>query len=163
MGSLQQLISAINEVALAQNVGNYHDEVRGGYSLGKNTVESFEEFTEVIADYYNFHFTRCVSHGGSLSRTEAAGRAKKLLTQQYRRQGGDIISAYNDAHDGTNGGLRIILDIIADLLKAESVELYIMDQFERYVTPNSWEMKVDIISQLIEQLGPYLSPSIQAD
>ena len=71
--------------------------------------------------------------------------------------------AYNDAHDGTNGGLRAILDIIAEGLKAESVEDHIRDVFDRYVAPNSWSQKVSIIRQFIQHCGIFLSSSIRSD
>ena len=160
MGSLESLLTAVEELAIARNVGIPHDNARGGYALSKNTVGSFEEFTDVIADYYNHHVSRCVMHGGRLSRTEAAGRAKEILEQEYKRQGGNIITAYNDAHDGTNGGLRVVLDRLAEQLKAESVERYMRDTFDRYVTPNSWEDKVEIIRQFIARCGLDLSSSI---
>ena len=163
MSPIQNLLSAINEISIARNVANVHDEVRMRYSLGRNTIGSFNEFTDIISDYYIYHFTSCVAMGGTLSRTEAAGRAKEILTQEYRRRGGDINSAYNDAHDGTNGGLRVILDILADRLKAESVERYLRDQFDRFVAPNSWEQKVEIIRQFIAHCGAQLSHSIRTD
>ena len=47
------------------------------------------------------------------------------MESEYKRQGGNLMSAYKDANDGTNGGMRIILDAIADHLKEESVERYI--------------------------------------
>jgi hypothetical protein len=163
MGSLESLLAATDELAIATNVGTPHDEARMQYPLHKNTVESFEEFTDQIADYYNYHVSQCVVHGGHLSRTEAAGRAKRILEQEYRRQGGNIITAFNDAHDGTNGGLRIILDKIAEQLKAESVELHIRDAFDRYVEPTSWEQKVAIMRQFIAMFGRQLASSIRAD
>ena len=33
----------------------------------------------IICHYYNYHFTRCISHGASLTAAEASGRAKTLL------------------------------------------------------------------------------------
>ena len=163
MGSIENLLSAMDELALARNVAIPHDEARMNYSPGRNTVGSFDEFTDVIADYHNYHIGQCVIHGGFLSRTEAAGKAKKILEQEYRRQGGNTITAYNDAHDGTNGGLRVVLDRIAEHLKAESVELYIRDAFDRYVAPNSWEQKVDIMRQFLARFGHHLSSSIRVD
>ena len=163
MGSLESLEAALDELAIAKNVTNPHDEARMHYSLSKNTVEGFEEFADVITDYFNYHYSRCVVPGGVMSRTEAAGRAKEILEKEYRRQGGNIITGYNDAHDGTNGGLRVIFDKIAEQLKAESVERYIRDAFDRYVTPNSWEQKLDIIRQFIVQYGHLLPSSIRAD
>jgi hypothetical protein len=163
MSSLEYLLAAIDELAIARNVGIPHDEARMHYALRKNSVSDFGEFTEVIADYYSHHVSQCVMHGGYISRTEAAGRAKEILEQEYRRQGGNIVSAFNDAHDGTNGGLRLVLDRLAEALKTESVGRYIRDAFDRYVEPNSWEQKVDIMRQFIARFGHVLSSSIRAN
>jgi len=163
MGSLEYLLAAIDELAIARNVGIPHDEARMRYALRRNTVSDFGEFTEVIAGYYSHHVSHCVMHGGYISRTEAAGRAKEILEQEYRRQGGNIVSAFNDAHDGTNGGLRLVLDRLAEALKTESVGRYIRDAFDRYVEPNSWEQKVDIMRQFIARFGHLLSSSIRAN
>lgn len=163
MGTLEDLLSMTDELAIARNVSIAHDEARMQYSLRKNTVSNYAEFAEEITDYYNHHVSRCVLHGGYLSRTEAAGRVKQALEQDYRRQGGNLMTAFNDAHDGTNGGLRVVLDRIAESLKAESVERYIREAFDRYVIPNSWEQKVDIMRQFIARFGHLLSSSIRAD
>jgi len=163
MSSIDSLLSELDERTIAQRIGILHDEARMRYSLMSNTVRSFDEFTSIITDYYTKHFSICVSHGGSLSMSEAASRAKELLEREYRRRGGDIVSAYNDAHDGLHGGVRGVLDVIAEGLKAESVERYIRDAFDRYVAPNSWEQKVEIIRQFIAQCGIHLDSSIQTD
>lgn len=163
MGSLGSLLSELDEMAVARNVGIPHDEARMNYALRRNTVGSFDEFTDIVADYYNHHVSRCVVRGGNLSRTEAAGRAKEILESEYRRQGGNTITAYNDAHDGTNGGLRVVLDRIAEKLKAESVERYVREAFDRHIAPNSWEQKVDIMRQFLSRFGTQLSSSIRID
>jgi len=163
MSSIKNLLEELDERTIAQRIGIPHDEARMRYSLRSNTVGNFDEFTRQIADYYTAHFTACITHGGSLSASEAASRAKELLEREYRRRGGDIVTAYNDAHDGTNGGLRLILDTIAEGLKAESVERYIRDAFDRYVGPNSWEGKVEIIRQFIAQCGVHLASTIRTD
>ena len=163
MGTIERLLSEIDELYISKNVSIRHDEARMSYSLDKNTVGSYEDFTHVIADYYNHHFSRCVMHGGYLSHTEAAGRAKEILEQVYRRQGGNILTAYNDAHDATNGGLRVVLDKMAERLKEESVERHIRQAFDSFVALNSYEQKVDIMSQFMARYGHLLSSSIQAD
>ena len=160
MNSLKNLITAIEEQAVTRRIGIPHDEARMRYSLQSNTVGSFQEFTSIIAEYYNYHFSQCISHGGSLSRTDAIGRAKEILEQAYRSDGGDLNTAYKDAHDGTNGGLRVILDRIAEYLKTESVERYIREAFDRFVEPNSWEQKVEIMRQFIARYGHQFSSSI---
>ena len=162
MPSITGLLNDLDERTIAQRVGIPHDEARMRYTLRFNTVENFDEFSRVIADYYNHHFSTCVSHGGHLSLSENASRAKELLEREYRRRHGDIVTAFNDAHDGTNGGVRMVLDVIAEGLKAESVERYTRDAFDRHVAPNSWEDKVEIIRQFISYCGSFLSSSISS-
>jgi hypothetical protein len=149
MYTIDSLCAALDEVAIARNVGIAHDEARAGYGLKKNIVGNFDEFNDLIADYYSYHINRCVVQGGSLAKFEAAGRASEILERDYRRQGGNIMSAYKDAHDGTNGGMRIILDVIAERLKEESVERYIRQVFNQHVDPTSWDQKVEIITAFV--------------
>jgi hypothetical protein len=162
MATINNLLSALDEREIARCVAVPHDQARIEYHLSLNTVGNFGQFSDEISDYYNHHHTRCVSHGGTFGRDDAYGKAKELLEKEYRKKRGDIVSAFNDAHDGTNGGMRVVLDTIAESLKAEAVENYITSIFDRYVTPNSWEDKVSIISQFISCFGPYLPSSIIA-
>jgi len=157
------LISELDERNIAQKIGIQHDEARMRYNLARNTVGGFEEFSGTIGNFLNHQMSACISLGGSMPLGQAASRAKELVDREYQRRGSDIVGAYNDARDGTNGGLRAILDIIADGLKAESVELYIRDAFDRHVSPNSWTKKVEIIRQFIDYCGNHLSSSIRRD
>jgi hypothetical protein len=163
MGSLENLLTAMDEVTIAKSVCIPHDEARMQFSLTKNTVDSYGEFAEVISDYCIYHVSRCVVHGGYLSRRSAAGQAKKLLEQEHSPRGGSGITAYNDAHDGTNGGLRVVIDKLAEQLKTEAVEWYIRDVFDKYVDPSSWEQKVEIIRQFLNRYGHLLSSTIRVD
>ena len=113
--AIHSLLAELDERTIAQKIGIPNDEVRMRFSLPSNTVSSFDEFTRIIGDYYNTHFTACISNGGNLSTSEAASRAKELIENEYRRRNGDIVTAFNDAHEGTNGGLRYILDIISEV------------------------------------------------
>lgn len=162
MSTIDSLCDTLDEVAIAGNVGNGHDNARGAYSLKINTVSSFAEFNDRIADYYSYHIGRCVVQGGRLAHFEAAGRASEILESEYKRHGGSLQSAYRDANDGTNGGMRIILDVIADRLKEESVERYTRHAFNRYVDPTSWPQKVEIIRQFIDRNRHILGSSIDA-
>jgi hypothetical protein len=159
MATIDNLLTALDERTIAQRVG-IHDEARLRYPLRSNTVDSFDQFRAIIADYYNYHFTACVSHGGRLSGGEDYVRAKEVLEREYRRRRGDIVSAFNDAHAGTNGGMRSILDILTENLKAEAVGHYVTDAFDRYVAPNSWPQKVELIRQFMASCGYLLSSSV---
>jgi len=163
MSILSSLLAALDEREIARRIAIPADEARMTFHLHSNTVRSFDEFSDIIGDYYNHHFTRCISRGGSLSRAEAGGRAKEILEREFRRRRGNIVSAFNNAHAGTSGGLRVVLDTIAEGLKAESVQRYVREMFDRHVSPNSWESKVELIRQFVAACGEYLSSSIRAD
>ena len=161
--AIASLIQALDERTIARSVGIAHDEARMNYRLASNTVSDFDEFSRIIGDYYAYHHGRCVAVGGRLSSADATGHAKRILEQAYRRQNGDVTSAFNDARDGVNRGLSGVLDIMAESLKAEAVENYIREAFDRHVTPNSWEQKVEIIREFIQKFGIHLSSAIKAD
>jgi hypothetical protein len=163
MPAIMDILEELDERTIAREVGIPHDEARMRFPLQTNTAVSFPEFEDVIAQYFDYHHGHCVACGGRLSRAEAAGRAKEILEKEYRRRHGDLVTAYNDAHDGTNGGMRAILDMIAEALKAESVERYTRDVFDRRVAPNDYEAKVAIIREFMERCGPYLSRAVQAN
>ena len=163
MPSIKNLLAELDDKYIAQKVAKFHVHAIAHYPLKQDKVKSFDEFSWVIGDYYNYHFTTCVSNGGKLSLTEAVGRAKEILKQEYRRRGRDIVSAFYDAQNETNDGLYGILNVIAEGLKAEAVERWITEVFDRHVAPNSWEQKVDIIRQFIAYCGPAFSSSIEAD
>ena len=162
MATINILLSALDEIEIARQVAVDHDEARMQYHLSSNTVADFSQFSDLITNYYNYHHAKCISHGGTFGHDDAYGKAKELLENEYRKKRGDIVSAFNDAHDGTNGGMRVVLDTIAESLKARAVENYVTSLFDRYVKPNSWEDKVSIISQFITYSGQYLSSSIVA-
>ena len=162
MAVINSLMAELDETTIARHVGIPHDTARMQYGLNSNTVRSFYEFKNIITSYYNYHYTTCVSRGGRLSESEAYGKAKELLEREYRKRNGDLVSAFNDGNLGLNGGMRSVLDTIADGLKAEVVERYMTDVFDRYVAPNSWENKVDMIRQFISYCGSMLSSSVVA-
>lgn len=163
MAAIDNLMAELDERRIAQMIGGAHDNARARFPLRRNTVESFDEYEAVLGEYLNGQFSMCVTHGGSLPRADAVSRAKEIIEREYRRRNGDIVSAYNDAHDGTNGGLRAQLDTICDALKNESIERYIRDAFDRHVRPNAWPEKVAMIRALISRFGNLLGSSIQAD
>ncbi len=164
MSRIGALLGELEERELAQRVGIPHDEARMRFSLTRNTVRTYDEFGTVLGNYVNHDRATCVPDAGRLPAYKAQGKAKRLLEQEYRKKKGkDLRTAFSDAHDGTNGGLRVVLDILADALKAESVEYYMRYVFDRYVAPSSWGEQVEIIRQFIARCGIDLSASVRAD
>lgn len=162
MAAIDNLLEALAPKTIAREVTIRHDNARVQYQLRTSTVSNWREFEAVIADYYAYHYTTCVAVGAKLFRDTALGDAKALIERQYQnnRSGGSITTAFDDAHDGTNGGLRGILDIIADSLKNMATTHYMRGVFDRYIAPNDFDAKVSILRQLFARLDPSLLASI---
>jgi len=152
MGSLDWILAKLNELYIAKHVTGPHDEARASFAVGRNTVDSMNEFTDIIRRYYEYHFSKCISFGGQLSAAEAEGAAKQILETKYGKGREGLVAAYNDARYGTNGGLRVIIDTICDHIKAQSMERHIRKVFDDEISLNSWEDRVEIIRQLFSHL-----------
>lgn len=161
MSQIDELVHSLLDTTMAQRVTLAHDDARERYHPPSLTVPNWRAFEDVIADYYRFHYGLCVAAGAALSRAYALGKVKELLEREYRRRRSDIMGAFADAMEGTNGGLRAVLDSISEGLKAESVQFYVQNQFDSRVAPNCFEAKVEIIRQFIERFGAQLGDTIQ--
>jgi len=154
--SVRAMISELDERFIAGKVARLHDEARLSFPLRSNTVNSLAEFTDVISRYTQHHYDRCVARG--LSRVQAAGKAKEILDRALHRQGGDQWSALADAKDGTNGGMRAVLDIICDSLKEEAIEYHIRDVFDRYLPAavEDWQGRKRMVAAFLAYCEPVL-------
>ena len=163
MVSYDSLARALDEREIADRVAIPHDDVRARYALPKNRVATFGEFTEWITSYYIYHYTTCVAPGAHLNRADAASEAKNVLESQLRRGEGDINTYFVRARDGLDGGMRVVIDTLAEGLKGRAVTNYVRHVFDQHVSPESFKDKVEIIRQFIRSCGPQLSASIRAD
>lgn len=164
MSRSTSLLQAMDDRTIAQRVTWLHDEVRMRFPLRSNTTNDFGSFEQIIGDYTSYHYKECISRGGTLSPGEARSMAKGILEREYQRRRGNIVTAFNDARYGTNGGLRHILDIIADALKAQSVEHYLRDILDHIgASPDSWSEKVSLVRDFIVEYGAFLGPDIRPE
>ncbi len=160
--SIQALLSELSERTIAQRVTNSHDQARLDYHPRSNIVKSWQEFEDIIADYMQYLYARCVTGGGRIGRSQAAGRAKEIINETYHRQGGDSTSAFRDCQEGVNSGLRGVLDILCDSEKEQAVRYYSRAVFDRYLPPDDWERRKVYVSEFIRHCGvalPGIDPS----
>jgi len=162
MDPVNEILFALTDREVARVIGVPYDEVRIAHRLPSNVVGSYAEFADRIGSFFNEVFTRCVAHGGRLTHDDAVQRARRILEDEFRREGG-IVAAYNHANTGTEGGMRMILDRLVDAMKNEAIEDYVRSVFERYFAPNDWPQKVEISRQLIASLGLHLAPELHGN
>jgi len=156
MSKFLRLSRALDERTIAK-IGITFDIEREKYIPSSPTPRDFNAFITENGRFYNQIYSKCVSRGGRLSTTEAYIRSKEIIERNHQRQGGNIVTAFNNACDN---GYRNTFDIITDSLKGVQIERYIEGVLDSYVAPNSWEEKVEIIRQFIAHCGPHLSRSL---
>ena len=152
MSTLDKIMEELDEIYIVKHITQKHDEARMNYRLSSITVISDQEFDSVIGDYYNYHHSKCVAPGAKLSDADAKSRAKEIVFGAYRNQRKDKLQAYADGKNGTNGGMREILDIILNGMKYQAVESHMRDVIDRYVSPSGFDEKVSIVRQLLGQI-----------
>lgn len=147
MSVIQQIRQRLEPEAIAREVQLTHDRARIQFRLERVTVDSMEEFTAVIGDYYNHHIQQTT--GSRLPNFEAQERAKEIVVKVY----GSLLSGYDRAHTGLHGGLHKLLDALSDKLKTDASRRYIQNVIDTYVAPNNWEEQKRIVSDLVPLLG----------
>lgn len=160
MPTLKRMLEELRPEAIAEAVGQAHDAARSGYRLDSNVVSDFREFEDEIETYYRHHYRMAVDGGADLGRVECLGRAKELIDKTYRRKGRNLMAAYRNASAGLDGGLRGVLDLIADGLKEESVERRVRDVLDRYMSPDDPDEKIDVVAQILEEFHHLLPDHI---
>lgn len=159
MPSINRLLEELDEVTMAQRVTHRHDEARMSFPLQANTVSDTRQFERILGEYVNHHLQYC--SGGQVPGFEAVSRAKQILDRSGRDGGGTLLNALDDAKHGTNGGLRRVLDRLADALREEAMYHYVTDVFDRHVSIDSFDQRVEIIRQFISRFGRALSPAVR--
>jgi hypothetical protein len=162
MNVAQELVAAVGEQNIARQVLRPFDDAVMQYRPpGPSNVTTFEEYEDHIGAFYNYLFSRCIAHGGTLPPDVASVRAKEIIEQESRRHGGDIVSAFNDARDGTNNNSILAQrGMIAENLKREAASNFVRAVFDHFVKPCSYQDKVQVISAVMAVYGPFLGDDI---
>ena len=162
MTIINNLMKELDEGTIARQIGSKHDNARTQYQLRTNIVDNYQSFIDLITDYYNYHFQQ-VYQCGPLSPADAEGKAKAMVNQAYRQNRGDIMSAFREARENINGGMRRVLDAICDAMKGEHIEQYIENVFDRYSDPEDFDTMTEILHQFCQKYGDHFGSILQID
>jgi len=154
MKVLNKILDELDELYIVKNITKKHYEARNKFSDREMTVPDDTEFDNMIAEYYNYQYSRCISGGSDLPRSISAGEAKKRIERKYKSKGLDMLNAYYDGKNGENGGMFGIYDIISNALIEEAKEHHIRDVIARFIQPSNFDEKVAIIKEIFKWIGP---------
>jgi len=153
--------SMIDEQALAQEVGIPVDSARASYTLTSSIVDTYDEFLDIMQAFYT-HLQRYISSGPiqAPDTTEARQQTIALLQRTFQGKGGDK-AALAVAMDGTQGGMRSILDALTERFKAERRAAYIQRVFRDALDASNWDESVRFMRGAMKRLGPFLPAELR--
>lgn len=156
MINISNLLKAISEETIAEEVWKDSDLFRKNYSMKKNTVKDFDEFRIVVATYYQKHHSHIWTSGRAKYPIDyAEEEAFRLLRKIFRtkdRYGFRI--AYHMAQTGENGGLKTVLDAIHMSLREEQERGYISAMVRKYV---GLDPDIDTMEEIAKQYAEYIN------
>jgi hypothetical protein len=154
------IVSMINEPTLAQKIGIPVDSARGSYTLPSSTVETYGQFLDILEAFY-IHLKRYI--GGNTAASDmvkARSEAIALLEETFRNRGRGE-AAFAAARDGTEGGMRAVLDAVTEQYKTEEQAKHVLRIFKDAMSEMEWEEKVHCIRGAMKRLGPLLPAELR--
>ena len=147
----QSVVSEMDPKNLTKLISLPIDCARASIVIDSVIVRSFEEFKDKFVTFYIqlMRNTKRLSENIETKIIEAEAFA--LLERGFSKRGG-IPAAFDEAMNGTNGGLRFIFDISTETLKQEEKEKYINFILKKALDPLDWQSKVDFIKALFKKL-----------
>jgi len=158
-GTLDTVLSEIAPTTLASNISSPIDTARASYVMDSVTVESNEEFYDIISAFY-IHIIRHTSDVHShITKEAAASDAYALLERTFARRDGSS-GAQAEARNGIHGGVRFVLDSLTDQFKAEQQEKHVSMILKSAISSLEYEERVAFMAALLERLARHLPPDI---
>ena len=135
-----------------------HDQARASYPLSSTTVNNWPEFEHYLGDYF-CHHCRVVGGGDFGDVSQNLAEAKTLAMSGAGRNT-TIKKLFRDSESGADGGLRQVLDHLANGIKQKFLERYISDKFDAYLSPCNIDEATELMRQFFEKYQHILPTSI---
>jgi hypothetical protein len=153
---VDRILRLLDQSRINRDVLMAHDEARETFRLPTMRARDAREFKWIVTTYYQHH----VRHAGqgTASEEEAFGEAKRLLDTVYTKD--PFQEGYNVALrmglDGSQGGLRDVINQIADTLKARHLQKYMDHVYFDHINPLSKTENMELSRAFYHRFGPVL-------
>ena len=158
---LGRILDMLDPERIATVIGNRNEMARESFVLTRNTVDSHAEFYDIALRYYRHHYAETVGHGGTVPEDKAAYEARMMLDRAYRDQEG-YEGAYHSGRTGKAGGMRGVLNAVANGMRQQQEEHYLEHIFYTLIDPMDYDTIVEVMRQYLDRFGGYLSPAERA-
>lgn len=157
---LNTLLSELDPKNLAEKVGIPIDSARGNFVLDSSVAQSDLEFFEIINAFY-LHLLRWTHQlVEPVDPTSVAAEAAHCLERAFSRKGG-ARAAKAEGLDGSQGGMRIVLDAYCEEYKSSQEYKHINWILTEMLEALPYEQKLSVMGEVLEFLRPYLPGDLQ--
>lgn len=155
------VLGQISAEALAEKIGLPIDTARATYVMPEVTIESHEIFHDTIAGFYLALLRHTDAAVASTDSQAVAAEAYSLLERAFRDQGG-ADAALAEARHGTNGGVRLVLNVMTEQFKTEQQAKHVSRVLKEAIDPLDWDASVAFMDVFLKRIGPQLPPEIRS-
>ena len=153
----------ISELALTKKFGVPIDSARASFVLASSTVRSYDEFIEIVESFF-VHLQKYSSVDvlAVFNLQQAGSKAMVLLEETFRELGGSR-AAFARARDGTDGGIRAVLDEMTEHCKKQIQIEQVNVVLEKALADMDWSDRINFTKGAMKRLGPFLPPEIRSE
>jgi hypothetical protein len=146
----ERLVAKLSEHGTAGRVSAQHDAASLSSPISGPRVRDSHEFACVIGAFVNRQVQ--LTGGAGYPDFEARTIAKEILSKygERRGQGRTYANYARNAIDGQDGGLRGVLNILAEVLREQQTERYREDAVDQIVDPLDFEAQVAITKKIMD-------------
>lgn len=158
---LDNVLSQIDGEFLARNVALPIDTARACYLLESVTIESHEQFYDVIAAFY-LHLMRHTEGVIEPANLDANRAAALALAEKTFADKGGLEGALAEGRDAVHGGMRFILDALTEQFKKELQINQVRRVLKEALNPLDWRARVAFMAAFLERVAPVLPTDMRA-
>lgn len=158
-GLLSYMLEQLSPAFIEAEITRPYDEARAKYVIESITVETNDEFLDVVTAFFShiLHHTNKIQ--GSPDQGGISAEALAVLNRTFPGKKG-YNEALSEARNGTRGGLRFLMDAMTEYLKQEAREKHILKTFKENIDPLDFVAKTRIIEEIIRLSGHFLPEHI---
>lgn len=153
---VDRILDLIGQEYVNKTVLQKHDTARESFQVPKMVVDDHQEFKYLVTSYVEHHM-RSVGEGVPSS-AAAFGEAKGILDRAFDQdqfQDG-YARALQMALDGSHGGMRGVINEIADVLKGRALRNHMDHVYHQHIDVLSKEDNLALSRAFFHRFGPIL-------
>jgi hypothetical protein len=160
--ALDDVLSQIDPVTLAADVGSPIDAARMSFLLDSVTVDSDRTFFDTVCAF-QAHLLRHLGEIPPETKSEAlADDVYEQIQKAFAREGG-IEGAISEAKSAVRGGMRRVLDAMTDHLKRERMAMRVNRILKESLEDVDWEGRLAFAKAFLKRMEPHLPEDLREE